>query len=160
MSIPSRVRYSRRRLSGTAGSATPEPDPGPSEPRDARKAAAIGDQLRLILPISGGRSSNLPKRLLLSSIVPMGSGHPSIVPTDGGRPSIVPTGWGRPSILPTGWGRPSIVPTDCHQGLAATAAGPAGGPSQGGPWVGRGDRPSTCAGQGIPGDASYILVLE
>ena len=90
----------------------------------------IGDQLRLILPISGGRSSNLPKRLLLSSIVPMGSGHPSIVPTGGGRPSIVPTGWGRPSILPTGWGRPSIVPTDCHQGLAATAAGPAGGPSQ------------------------------
>ena len=125
-----------------------------------RYSCSATDQLRLILPISGGRSSNLPKRLLLSSIVPMGSGHPSIVPTGGGRPSIVPTGWGRPSILPTGWGRPSIVPTDCHQGLAATAAGPAGGPSQGGPWVGRGDRPSTCARRACGDASSYCAVHD
>ena len=50
----------------------------------------IGDQLRLILPISGGHSSNLPMRLLCPSILPIGSGHPSIVPTGGGCSSIVP----------------------------------------------------------------------
>ena len=50
----------------------------------------IGDQLRLILPISGGHSSNLPMRLLCPSILPIDRGHPSIVPTGGGRSSIVP----------------------------------------------------------------------
>ena len=32
---------------------------------------SIGDQLRLLLPISGGRSSNLPTRVLCPSIVPI-----------------------------------------------------------------------------------------
>ena len=39
----------------------------------------IGDQLRLILPISVGHSSNLPMRLLCPSILPIGWGHPSTV---------------------------------------------------------------------------------
>ena len=49
------------------------------------RGGAIGDQLRLILPISGGHSSNLPMRVLCPSILPIGWGHPSIVPTGGGR---------------------------------------------------------------------------
>ena len=54
------------------------------------RLSAIGDQLRLILPISGGHSSNLPMRDLCPSILPIQWGHPSIVPTGGGRSSIVP----------------------------------------------------------------------